>query len=87
MDSIKIKTNTTRIEIAHPLGVTVRENVLIVGSYSPLYSHHQDETKIFKFFDAFTAREAYEKVDSALKHNVDFVDISDLCERPATSVV
>ena len=87
MDSIKIKTHTTRIEVVNPLGATVGENVLIVGSYSPLYPHHQEETKICRFLDAFAAREAYEKVESALKTNVDFVDISDLCKRPAPSVV
>ena len=54
--------------VADPVGVTVRDNVLIVGSVD-------HETEVCRFRDSFLARDAHDAVKKAINEKWDVVDL------------
>ena len=65
----------TLTEIFNPVGVTVRDNTVIVGQVCPILPYRIDETEVCRFRDAFVASQAYDVVDKAIREGWDYVDL------------
>ena len=67
--------NITLLEIFNPVGVTVRDNTVIVRQVCPILPYRIDETEVCRFRDAFVASQAYDVVDKAIREGWDYVDL------------